>query len=80
MKCNFKIPQSLTYTNWNGDEKKAGYIAVRNLSELENFEPDWNFLADSEVIKKVQPIFDAMGWSVEKLKRDNKQRTLDEWF
>ena len=80
MKCNFKIPQSLTYTNWNGDEKQAGYIAVRNLSELENFEPDWNFLAESEVIKKVQPIFEAMGWSVEKLKRDNKQRTLDEWF
>ena len=80
MKCNFKIPQSLTYTNWNGDEKKAGYIAVRNLSELENFEPDWGFLAESEVIKKVQPIFDAMGWDVEKLKRDNKQRTLDEWF
>jgi len=80
MKCNFKIPQSLNFTNWNGDEKKAGYIAVRNLSELENFEPDWNFLAESEVIKKVQPIFDAMGWSIEKLKRDNKQRTLDEWF
>ena len=80
MKCNFKIPQSLTYTNWNGDEKQAGYIAVRNLSELEGFEPDWNFLAESEVIKKVQPIFDAMEWDIANLKKDNKQKTLDEWF
>ena len=80
MKCNFKIPQSLTYTNWNGDEKQAGYIAVRNLSELEGFEPDWNFLAESEVIKKVQPIFDAMEWDIANLKKDNKQKTLDEGF
>lgn len=80
MRCNFKLPQSLTYTNWNGEEKNASYIAVRNLAELKDYEPDWNFLAESEVIKKVHPIFDAMEWDIAKLKRDNQQRTLDEWF
>ena len=60
--------------------KSASYIAVRNLSELSDYEPDWNFLAEGEVIKKVTPIFDAMGWDIELLKKDNKQKTLDEWF
>ena len=80
MKCNFKIPQSLTYTNWNGDEKKAGYIAVRNIEELKDYEPDWLFLSESEVLKKVKPIFDAMNWDISKVKEDGKQQTLDEWF
>tara|TARA_R110000824_G_scaffold18230_6_gene72583 strand:- start:1025 stop:1951 length:927 start_codon:yes stop_codon:yes gene_type:complete len=80
IRCKFKPPQSLLYTNWNGEEKSASYIAVRNLSELSDYEPDWNFLAEGEVIKKVTPIFDAMGWDIELLKKDNKQKTLDEWF
>ena len=80
MKCEFKLPQSLTYTNQNGDTKKAGYIAVRNISELEGYEPDWSFLGESEVLKKVKPIFDAMEWDITNVTKDKKQKTLDEWF
>tara|TARA_R100001591_G_scaffold528_5_gene1314 strand:- start:8246 stop:9181 length:936 start_codon:yes stop_codon:yes gene_type:complete len=80
MKCNFKIGQPQTYTNWNGEEKKAGYIAVRNIEELKDYEPDWLFLSESEVLKKVKPIFDAMNWDISKVKEDGKQKTLDEWF
>ena len=80
MKCEFKLPQSLTYTNWNGDTKKAGYIAVRNLNELKDYEPDWRFLGESEVLKKVKPIFDAMEWDITNITKDKKQKKLDEWF
>lgn len=80
VKSQFKSPQPINYLNWNGDEKKAGYIAVRNLSELDKYEPDWIFLAESEVLKKVNPIFDAMNWDSSKIKLDEKQRNLDEWF
>jgi hypothetical protein len=80
MKCDFKISQPQTYTNWNGDEKKAGYIAVRNIEELNEYEPDWLFLSQSEVLKKVRPIFDAMNWELSNITKDVKQQTLDEWF
>tara|TARA_R100001015_G_C4634566_1_gene201314 strand:+ start:1832 stop:2758 length:927 start_codon:yes stop_codon:yes gene_type:complete len=80
IKCDFKHNQKQTYTNWNGEEKKAGYIAVRNLEELEPFEPDWAFLADAEVMKKVRPIFDAMNWDISKIKEDESQTNLGDWF
>jgi len=80
MKCNFQIHQKQTFTNWNGDERRAAYIAVRNLSELEEFNPDWIFLAESEVLKKVKPVFEAMEWDISKIRLDDKQKNLEEWF
>tara|TARA_R110002167_G_scaffold65864_6_gene186389 strand:+ start:3323 stop:4249 length:927 start_codon:yes stop_codon:yes gene_type:complete len=80
MKCIFKTNQSLTFTNWNGDEKTAGYIAVKNLEELKVFEPDWTFLAEAEVLKKVKPVFEAMEWDTFQIKIDDRQKSLDEWF
>ena len=60
--------------------KPAGYIAVKNLKELDNFEPDWASLAESEVLKKAKPIYDAMDWDTYDIKKDNKQKDLEEWF
>tara|TARA_R110000824_G_C15120580_1_gene668022 strand:- start:23 stop:943 length:921 start_codon:yes stop_codon:yes gene_type:complete len=69
-----------TYTDWNGKRKPASYVGVRHLPELDNFNPDWVFLAESEIIKKVKPIFDAMNWDMSKCKIDDKQKLLKEWF
>lgn len=80
MKCKFGINQPQTYTNIRGESKPAGYIAVKNLKELDNFEPDWASLAESEVLKKAKPIYDAMGWDTYDIKKDNKQKDLEEWF
>ena len=80
MKCNFGINQPQTYTNVKGEQKPAGYIAVKNLKELDNYEPDWASLAESEVVKKAKPIFDAMEWDTCDIKKDDKQKDLDEWF
>ena len=80
MKCKFKINQPQTYTNVKGESKSAGYIAVRNLEELQDYEPDWISLAESEVLRKAKPIYDAMTWDTYLIKKDNKQKDLDEWF
>jgi hypothetical protein len=77
---HMKCQSNKTYTDWNGQEKKVNYVAVRNLSELESFEPDWIFLAQSEIIKKVSPIFAAMNWDVTKIIADDKQKELEVWF
>jgi len=80
LKCKFGINQKQTFTNWNGTENKAGYIAVRNLEELGPFEPDWAFLAEAEVLKKVRPIFDAMEWDISQVTIDESQTSLGDWF
>lgn len=81
MKCKFNgMVQPNTFTNIKGEMKPAGYIAVKNLNELENYEPDWPSLAESEVLKKAKPIYDAMGWDINDIRKDGKQRELDEWF
>ena len=80
MACSFRINQPQHFTNWNGERKAAKYVAVRDIEELENYDPDWTFLAKSEIVQKVKPIFDAMGWDLSRVERDVKQQTLGEWF
>jgi DNA polymerase elongation subunit (family B) len=78
MACSFGNGQ--TYTDWNGMKKPARYIAVKEHDELVNFNPDWGRLAQSEVLQKVKPIFDAMNWDIAKIQLDEKQKKLGEWF
>ena len=78
MACSFKNHE--TYTDWNGMKKPARYIAVKEHDELVNFNPDWASLAQSEVLQKVKPIFDAMNWDIAKIQLDEKQKKLGEWF
>jgi len=80
MRCKFNISQKQNYTNWNGQTNQANYIATRNLKELSDYEPDWIFLAQSDVVKKVIPIFEAMNWDISNVIKDDKQKILDEWF
>tara|TARA_R110000824_G_scaffold170442_2_gene347811 strand:- start:5343 stop:6269 length:927 start_codon:yes stop_codon:yes gene_type:complete len=80
MPCSFNGEQKRTYTNWNGEEKNARYIAVKELSELDNFEPDWAFLSKADVIQKIRPVFDAMEWDISRVEQDEQQKELREWF
>ena len=64
----------------NGVSKSAEYIAFRKFSEVENFKPDWSFIAQAEVIKKSALILESMGWSTKEYKRDVNQTTLDGWW
>ena len=64
----------------NGESKEANYIAFKNLSEAEQFTPDLDFIAEAEVIKKSELIFESLGWSIKEIKRDVFQQTLDSWW
>ncbi len=58
---------------------KPDYYSAPKVEDFANFTPDWSHYAES-VVKKASPVFRAMGWDEEQIRRDNKQKTLDEWF
>tara|TARA_R110000824_G_scaffold30099_2_gene99344 strand:- start:2235 stop:3176 length:942 start_codon:yes stop_codon:yes gene_type:complete len=73
-----RIVPSGFYTNpLTGVRKEANYVSGNTLSELEGFTPDWSHYAE-QVVSKVQPIFDAMGWDTKQIKK--QQRAFDEWW
>ena len=71
---SYKHPIYQTITNPN-------YVSAINLAELEKYKPniDWNYYAEAS-IKKVEPIYSAMGWNTQLAKRDNRQKSLEDWF
>ena len=64
----------------NGVSKEANYIAFKKLDEAKQFNPDWEFIANAEVIAKSELIFESLGWSIKLIKKDIYQRTLEGWF
>ena len=69
-----------TYVNpVTGVVKRPSYIAASTKEELYRHTPDWPHYAES-IIKKAEPIYKAMGWSLAPIKNDSKQKTLDEWW
>jgi DNA polymerase elongation subunit (family B) len=61
----------------SGVRKEATYVSGNTFAEIEGFEPDWPHYAE-QVVSKVQPIFDAMGWDTKQIKI--QQRNFDEWW
>ena len=61
------------------ETRYAKYYSAPSLSDFEDVEPDWEHYAES-VIKKAQPVFDAMGWDSKNIKLGTIQTGLDEWF
>ena len=55
------------------------YVSAHEIKELEEYDVDWMHYANV-VVKKATPIFKAMGWSIEQIRRDLKQKTLEDWF
>jgi DNA polymerase elongation subunit (family B) len=69
------------YYIWGGKSNEANYIAFRNFHEVDGkYTPDWQFIAQAEVIKKSELIFESLGWSIGLIKKDIYQKTLTEWF
>ena len=68
------------YTNpVTGISKRPSYISTNNMEEMLEFTPDYAHYANS-ILKKADPIYRAMGWDIDPIRRDINQRTLDEWF
>jgi len=55
------------------------YIAGESIKDLEIYTPDWEHYAES-IINKAKPVFNAMDWDIMEIKKDEFQKTLDEWW
>ena len=55
------------------------YVSRLTAEEFDDFTPDWSHYAES-VVKKAEPIFRAMGWEIKQIRKDTRQKTLEEWF
>ena len=91
MNCDNEIDDSFVYVKVRPYAKnsffhplKQGliqttYVSAHEIKELEHYDIDWMHYANV-VVKKATPIFKAMGWSIEQIRRDLKQKTLEDWF
>ncbi len=65
----------------NGILRNVEYIASKDIQDLDNnFPVAWKRLAESEVIKKVNLIYESMGWNLNSISDSGEQKTLDEWW
>ena len=64
-----------------GVSKPCEYISFLKFKDIEGkFTPDWEFIANGEIIKKAMLIFDSMEWPIKLIKKDINQTTLEEWW
>jgi len=62
-----------------GEWLKPNFVAELKESDFDKYIPHWNFYAET-VVKKAEPIFNAMNWDIKQIMKDSKQKTLEEWF
>ena len=76
-------PVRASYINpVTGIVKKPSYVSASTTKELESIvgnNIDYVHYAQS-ILKKAQPIYDAMDWDLVPISRDINQRTLNEWW
>jgi len=68
---------------WNGESKSAEYLAFRSVNEMklsDTYKPDWEFIAEAEIIKKSALVFESMGWSLKLYRKDINQKRLEDWW
>ena len=64
-----------------GESKSCEYISFLKFKDIEGkFTPDWEFIANGEIIKKAVLVFDSMEWPIKLIKKDINQTTLNEWW
>ena len=64
-----------------GQSKSCEYISFLKFKDIEGkFTPDWEFIANGEIIKKAVLVFDSMEWPIKLIKKDINQTTLNEWW
>lgn len=65
----------------NGRMRLPKYVSVRKLEEIDDrFVIDYDGVAETEVVNKAKPIFDAMKWDLKQISSEGRQLRLDEWF
>ena len=62
-----------------GEYKKTSYISAPTLEELLQHKPDYRHYAES-IIKKAEPIYNAMGWDTTLIRHDRNQTDLNDWW
>ncbi len=64
------ISGKITMSNW---------LSAPSVKELQGVEPDWLHYANT-IVKKAEPIYNAMEWDTSEISRDASQSSLDEWW
>jgi len=72
-------PNNVYYHPVHQKTVEPKYVAGIMESDFDEYTPDWLHYANS-IMKKADPIFRAMGWNVMQIKKDMRQRDLEEWF
>jgi DNA polymerase elongation subunit (family B) len=62
-----------------GNLTKSNWLSAPSIKELLDVEPDWSHYANT-IVKKAEPIYNAMEWDTIAISRDASQSTLDEWW
>ena len=61
--------------------RPVDYIAYKRIDEVINdYPPDWNTLAESEVVKKVTLIYESLGWNLQNISEVGIQTSIEEWW
>tara|TARA_R110000751_G_scaffold4372_6_gene21433 strand:+ start:85 stop:2529 length:2445 start_codon:yes stop_codon:yes gene_type:complete len=64
-----------------GVKRRVAYIASSSLDKvIDEFKPDWEKIANAEIIKKITLIYSSMNWDLNNVIDDNKQKKLKEWW
>ena len=62
-----------------GEHKRPAYISAPTVQDLQEFTPDYRHYAQS-IIKKAEPIYNAMDWDITLIQHDNNQSGLGDWW
>ena len=77
---HLKIKSNKKYTHpLTKEVRNLEYIAGITYTDLEGYTPDWEHYAE-QVVRKAEPIYNAMGWNVSGIRNGTIQMNLTEWF
>jgi DNA polymerase elongation subunit (family B) len=64
-----------------GKRRDITYIAATGIDKvISEFKPNWDKIADAEIIKKISLIYDSMKWDIREVMDDGKQTKLIDWW
>ena len=65
----------------NGKVRNVEYIAAKKISDvIDNFPVAWGRIAEAEIVKKINLIYDSMEWDLTNVSSVGIQKKLDEWW
>jgi hypothetical protein len=66
---------------YQGRVRDVDYIACKKVEEvIKNFPINWERIAESEIVKKVNLIYDSLDWKINEISQTGKQLSLSEWW